>query len=105
MKIKEEWISNQMGVDIDDDAFLRNPVICGTMFVSDRCLFDEEYEYIQKHNSEYLKLFESPTDYGSPLVFDVDGKTYNPNDIHHLYHVCRYEHTAGKIRTKQNLQV
>jgi putative sugar O-methyltransferase len=96
MKIKDEWLVYENMIDENDSEFLSQSAVQGTMFQSDTTLFLREFDYIREYNAEYLELMQDPTDYGSPLVFEVDNNTYNPNDIHHLYHVCRYENRVGK---------
>jgi hypothetical protein len=103
MKIKDEWLTYQNMIDENDSEFLSQPAVQGTMFQSDTTLFLREFDYIREYNAEYLELMQDPTDYGSPLVFEVDNNTYNPNDIHHLYHVCRYENRVGKPDQKINI--
>ena len=101
--IKDEWVHYQNQVREDDENFLRQSSVAGTMFQGDGELFVKEYQYIKENNPDYLSLFESPTSYGSPLIFEIDGNTYNPNDIHHLYHICRYENTIGIIDDDLNI--
>jgi hypothetical protein len=97
MTVKDEWVNYQNQVREDDVNFLRQPAVAGTMFQGDGELFLKEYEYIKENNEEYLSLFSSPSSYGSPLTFEIDDETYNPNDIHHLYHICRYENNIGTL--------
>jgi len=96
MKIKDEWLAYQSMINENDSEFLSQSAVQGTMFQSDTTLFLREFDYIKEYNSEYLELMQDPTDYGSPLVFEIDNNTYNPNDIHHLYHICRYEKSIGR---------
>jgi len=103
MAVKSEWTDYQNRLDETIDNFIQQPTVLGAMFQTDTTLFLKELDYIQKNNQEYLSLFETPTEYGSPTLFVVGDKKYNPNDIHHLYHFCRYENSVGKVKTKQNI--
>ena len=96
MKVKSEWINFENQVQ-DTAHFLRQPAVLHTMFQSDSTLFQKELMYIRENNKDYLELFENPTQHGSPVLFNIGGEVYNPNDIHHLYHLCRYENAMGKI--------
>ena len=97
MTVKNEWVFYEQQVREMDPNFLQQDHVKGSMFQSDRVLFEREYDYILENNEDYLALFESPSTFGSPVTFFMQGKTYNPNDIHHLYHICRYENTVGEI--------
>ena len=96
--VKNEWTNFENQVQ-DTEEFLRQPAVLQTMFQSDSTLFQKELMYIRENNNDYLKLFKDPNQYGSPLLFDINGEIYNPNDIHHLYHLCRYENKMGKIES------
>lgn len=94
--IKTEWQEFESKILFKDKIDLKNETLLGTMFQSDIPLFTKEFNYILNNNKEYLELFEDPTQYGSPILFELDGSLYNPNDIHHLYHICRREKSIGK---------
>ena len=103
MAVKSEWTYYQNNLVEDVDNFIQQPTVMGAMFQSDPTLFLKELEYIQKNNQDYLSLLETPTEYGGPIIFGVGDKKYNPNDVHHLYHFCRYENSVGKIESKQKI--
>ena len=96
--VKKEWTNFENQVQ-DTEEFLRQPAVLQTMFQSDSTLFQKELMYIKENNNDYLKLFKDPNQYGSPMLFNINGEVYNPNDIHHLYHLCRYENAMGKIKS------
>ena len=103
MKVKSEWVNFENQVVESDVNFLRQPSILHTMFQSDGPLFTREYNYLKENHNHYLQKFNNPTEYGSPFLFSFGDEKYNPNDIHHLYHLCRYEDAIGKIETPLNI--
>jgi hypothetical protein len=100
--VKPEWEEFQSKIN-SDELNLRDETIMGTMFQSDPALFEKEFNYILSNNKSYLELIKSPNQYGSPLLFKLNNETYNPNDVHHLYHICRRENSMGKPNEPVNV--
>ena len=101
--IKKEWEEFESKISFEEKIDLKNQTLLGTMFQTDTSVFIKEFNYVLNNNPEYLELFKNPTQYGSPILFELDGFLYNPNDIHHLYHICRREKSIGKQNDRLNV--
>jgi len=95
-----EWETFQEKIDYKNPDFLQNATLRGLMFSEDHELFSKEIKYIEENFPVFLEKIINPTKVGAPPLMTYNGEDYNPNDVHHLYHLCRYVKSRGEITGK-----
>lgn len=95
-----EWETLQEKIDYENPDFLQDSTLRGVMFSEDHELFSKEIKYIEQNFPAFLEKIINPTKVGNPPLTPHKGEDYNSNDVHHLYHLCRYLKSRGEIPNK-----
>lgn len=87
--VKSEWENNTKQISINE-SFLQYSNIKNLMFCDDDRIFFNEIIWLEKNYLSKLNLLENPSSIGNPDFKIYNGKMYNSNDIHHAYHILKY---------------
>lgn len=99
--VKPEWTNNTKHIQINE-SFLQSSVIKNLMFCDDDGIFYNEIVWIDKNYPNKLVLLENPSSIGNPNFKVYNGKVYNSNDVHHAYHILKYN-TFNNLKNKLNI--
>lgn len=107
MLISNEWKNNIDKIEgLSPLYFLRDQTLRSTMYQSDLTIFEKEINYIFSKFSDRLQkiaISRPENQVGQDLLQTSIG-TYCPNDVHHLYHVCKFVEKTGIGEKKKILE-
>ena len=96
VNVRQEWSDfvSHLKFNTLEKNFLENPTLLNTMVATDPKMFVLEFKFIESKYSESLEKLKLVT-LGAPKTYKLKGNSYSSNDIHHLYHLKRYQNTTG----------
>jgi len=96
--VNQEWLKNEQSLKYmsTQTPLLQQNVVRQAMYQGDFTLYSNELSYLESnYPNKLLKLSEAPVALGATVYSTNKGYNLCSNDLHHLYHLCRYQNSIG----------
>lgn len=97
--VKQEWLDNEKSIgfigEINIDVLLNINTIRQTMYQGDYSLYLKELEYLEANHPDKLNALSIAPVLPSATIYPHKNQKFCSNDIHHLYHLCKYHDSIG----------